>query len=62
MSKEKKKKRRFEIVENQGFEPSYEVVIDNETGVLYLAYNSSFGVGITTLVDQKGSPLVDNDF
>ena len=62
MSKEKKKKKRFEIVENQGFEPSYEVIRDNETGVLYMMCNSSFGVGITTLVDQNGSPLVDNNF
>lgn len=62
MSKEKKKNKRFEIIENQGFEPTYNVIRDNETGVLYIAYNSSFGVGITVLVDQNGKPLVDNDF
>lgn len=62
MSKEKKKNKRFEIIENQGFEPTYEVIRDNETGVLYMAYNSGFGVGITALVDQNGKPLVDNDF
>ena len=62
MSKEKKKNKRFEIIENQGFPSTYEVIRDNETGVLYMAYNSSFGVGITVLVDQNGKPLVDNDF
>lgn len=62
MSKEKKKNKRFEIIENQGFEPTYEVIRDNETGVLYMAYNAFFGVGITALVDQNGKPLVDNDF
>ncbi|MFC4709073.1 DUF6440 family protein [Enterococcus eurekensis] len=62
MSKEKKKNKRFEIIENQGFEPTYNVIRDNETGVLYIAYNSNFGVGITVLVDQNGKPLVDNDF
>lgn len=30
--------------------------------VFYIAYNSSFGVGIAALVDQNGNPLVDNDF
>ena len=64
MSKENKSKgnKRFEVIENQGFVPTYEVIRDNETGVLYIAYNSNFGVGITVLVDQNGKPLVDNDF
>lgn len=58
MSKENKKKKRFETIEGQGFGPDYRVVRDNETGVLYLETIS----GITTLVDQNGNPLVDTNF
>ena len=38
MSKENKSKgnKRFEVIENQGFAPTYEVIRDNKTGVLYI--------------------------
>lgn len=64
MNKEKKNKgkKRFEIIEKEGFDPSHVVIRDNTTGVLYMAYNSGFGTGMTLLVDRDGKPLVDNDF
>lgn len=64
MSKENKNKcnKRFEVIEKEGFEPSYEVVRDNKTGVLYMVYNSLSGIGMTLLVDQMGNPLIDDNF
>lgn len=64
MSKENKSKgnKRFEVIENQGFAPTYEVIRDNKTGVLYMSLSSAFGSAMTLLVDRDGKPLVDNEF
>ena len=43
---------RFEMVENDP--PDYRIIVDKETGVLYL--NRYYGV--TVLLDQDGKPLL----
>ncbi|MDN4525148.1 DUF6440 family protein [Fictibacillus fluitans] len=54
--------KRFEVIEKQGKMEVYQVVRDNETGVLYVSYASGFGVGFSVMVGQDGKPLVDNDY
>lgn len=63
MNKKSESNERFEIVEQYGFEPGYDVVRDNVTGVLYVRHTSlSGGLTMTLLVDQKGKPLIDDKF
>ena len=52
-------KKRFEIVEKDGFAEGTRIVVDTETGVQYLmAHWTNIG-GLTVLVDRDGRPLLD---
>ncbi len=52
-------KKRFEIVEKEGFTEGTRLIVDTETGVQYLmAYWTNIG-GLTVLVDRDGKPLLD---
>lgn len=50
----------FEVIKKQGRIEIYQVIRDNETGVLYMAYGSGFG--LTVMIDPKGDPLLDEDY
>lgn len=46
---------RFDIVDaNSGCE----IIVDKETGVMYLSYYSYNGNGLTLMVDADGNPLI----
>ncbi len=34
------------------------IIVDNQTGVNYLVVYSSYGLGVTPLIDQNGKPIV----
>ena len=48
-------RKRFEIVEKDGFMEGTRNIVDTETGVQYW---TNIG-GITVLVDREGKPLLD---
>jgi len=54
--------KRFEVIEKQGKLEQFQVIRDNETGVLYLSHAAGYGMGLTVLVNQEGKPLVDNGY
>lgn len=55
-------KKRFEIVEKDGFAEGTRIVVDTETGVQYLmAHWTNIG-GLTVLVDRDGKPLLDSRY
>lgn len=56
------KNKRFEEVYRQGKLTVTKVIRDNETGVLYLAHQEGYGMGLTVMVDAQGKPIVDKDF
>lgn len=55
-------KKRFEIIEKQGKLQQFQVIRDNETGVLYMSQAQGYGLGMTVLVDAEGKPLVDEEY
>ena len=53
------KDKRFELATSQGITPNtYQVIVDNETGVNYFYVR---GGGLTVLVDADGKPIVTKD-
>ncbi|MHA6260565.1 DUF6440 family protein [Sporosarcina sp. CAU 1771] len=50
--------KRFEVIEKQGKIEVFQIIRDNETGVLYMSY----GLGMTVMVDPEGKPLVDLEY
>ncbi|ARF14057.1 DUF6440 family protein [Sporosarcina ureae] len=54
--------KRFEIIEKQGKLQQFQVIRDNETGVLYMSRAQGYGLGMTVLVDANGKPLVDEEY
>ncbi|WP_343754355.1 DUF6440 family protein [Lentibacillus halophilus] len=52
---------RFEEVYIQGKLNVTKVIRNNETGVLYMAYQEGSGMGLTAMLDQDGPPLVDKE-
>lgn len=54
--------KRFEVIDKQGTMTQFQVIRDNQTGVLYMSYNGGFGMGMTVMVDQDGKPLVDENW
>lgn len=56
----KNKNDRFVIVSQQktGFGRGTAVLLDRETGVNYLFYQSGYGGGLTPLLDNQGNPVV----
>lgn len=54
--------KRFEIIEKQGKLTQFQVIRDNQTGVLYVSYTQGSGLAMTVMVDQDGKPLVDEEW
>lgn len=54
--------KRFEIIEKQGKMMQFQVIRDNETGVLYMSQAQGYGLAMTVLVDADGKPLVDDEY
>ncbi len=54
-----KKDTRFEIVLKEGVMDSRKIIVDKETGVNYLAWQSGYSGGITPLLDAEGKPIID---
>ena len=54
----KKEDKRFEIVYTQGVANSIRIIVDKETGVNYLFYQSGYAGGMTPLLDREGKPVV----
>ena len=52
--------KRFTIDEKNGmgFATAAVIIIDNETGVNYLFFNSGYAGGLTPLLDAKGNVIV----
>ena len=51
---------RFQIVSGHNADaPYYEtIIVDKETGVMYLTVNSTYQFGITPLINADGSPML----
>ncbi|REB06409.1 hypothetical protein DVB69_11920 [Sporosarcina sp. BI001-red] len=56
------KEKRFEVIEKQGKMEVFQVIRDNQTGVLYLSHSAGYGLGLTVMQGPDGKPLVDEDF
>lgn len=54
--------KRFEVIEKQGKLTQFQVIRDNQTGVLYMSYGAGYGLAMTVLVDPEGKPLIDTDY
>ena len=52
-------KKRFEIVNREGFSEGTRIIVDTETGVQYLLTWWMNVAGLTVLLDQDGRPLLD---
>lgn len=54
------KEKRFEIVDSQGngFADQFREVVDAETGVHYLIWNSGYAGSITPLLGPDGKPVI----
>ncbi len=58
--KRDKDEKRFEITESESSftKGNFQVVVDKETGVNYLVWQSGYAGGITPLLDSYGKPVV----
>ncbi|WP_301108017.1 DUF6440 family protein [Sporosarcina sp.] len=54
--------KRFEVVEKQGKLEVFRVILDNQTGVLYMSHSAGYGLGLTAMVDQEGRPMLDEEY
>jgi hypothetical protein len=59
MKKEKKEKR-FSVSQDEILPTGTiaSIIVDNETGVHYILVNSTYGTGITPLLDDSGKVIV----
>ena len=46
---------RFETVYNKD---NTRIIVDTETGVMYLYRYAGYGAGLTVMVDENGAPLI----
>ena len=57
-----KKDERFEVIYKDGSglknEGIRQILVDKETGVNYLLWQTGYGAGITPLLDSDGKPIV----
>lgn len=53
-------KKRFVVIENEGsgFSNALQEIVDTQTGVHYLAWQSGCGGGITPLLGADGKPVI----
>lgn len=56
------REKRFETIEKQGKLEQFQVIRDNETGVLYMSHMFGYSGGLTVMVDQEGKPLIDENY
>lgn len=52
---------RFKVInaENDGaYTTATAILVDNETGVMYLFARSGYGGGLTVMLDETGAPLI----
>ena len=49
---------RFQIIYTQGVTDITRILLDTETGVLYLEMASGYAGGLTPLLDRQGKPVV----
>ncbi|MDV6378652.1 DUF6440 family protein [Sporosarcina sp. GW1-11] len=54
--------KRFEVIEKQGKLTQFQVIRDNQTGVLYMSYSAGYGLAMTVMMDRDGKPLVDEGY
>jgi len=62
MSKNRLKSIEFQKLPIDGFKTlatRYEILKDQETGVLYYFVNSTGGVAMTPIIDADGKPVID---
>ena len=52
------KEKRFEKVYSQGALEIAQILVDKETGVNYLFYQSGNAGGLTPLLDREGKPVI----
>ena len=52
-------KKRFEVINREGFSEGTRIIVDTETGVQYLLAWWMNVAGLTVLLDQDGRPLLD---
>ena len=53
-----KKEKRFKKVYSQGGLTATEILVDKETGVNYVFYQSGYAGGLTPLLDSHGNVVV----
>ena len=55
-----KDKDRFVVTKYQGnvLSNHFQVIVDKQTGINYLAVRSGYGMGLTVLLDENGKPLI----
>ena len=53
-----KKEKRFKKVYSQGGLTATEILVDKETGVNYIFYQSGYAGGLTPLLDRDGKVIV----
>ena len=51
------KNERFQVIYSQGITDITRILLDTETGVLYLEMASGYAGGITPLLDSDGRPM-----
>lgn len=49
---------RFKMVYEQGAASAQIIIVDTETGVMYLYKKNGYSGGLTVMVDQDGKPLI----
>lgn len=53
------KEKRFEIIDKQGgLSNAFQEIVDTETGVHYLIWQSGYAGGITPLLGADGAPVI----
>ena len=60
MFKDKNDKKYIKIFREGSLTESIEVLLDTETGVNYICFAASYGLGLTPLLDEEGKVVVSN--
>lgn len=53
---------RFVKIYKQGKLAQFEIWVDKETGVNYLAYAAGYGLTMTPLLDAEGKPVLTSQY
>lgn len=60
MFKDKDEKRFIKVFREGSLTESIEVLLDTETGVNYICFAASYGLGLTPLLDEEGKVVVSS--